>query len=140
MSGASSLRPCRKCRERSAVCSCRKRDELRHEIGAVRCPASVSSMSPVQPGNLVVLAIGVVVAALRSSELIAGEQHWSAVSEKYAGEHCSLDAGSGVQNCSIGRLTFNAPIGGIVLALAVFVVLAVGFVVVTAHSSPRRPA
>src|SRR5690606_30599740 len=37
---------------------------------------------PVDPGNLVVLAVGVVVAMLRASQLIAGQQHGYALREQ----------------------------------------------------------
>jgi hypothetical protein len=37
---------------------------------------------PVDPADLVVLAVGVVVAALRAGELVAGEQHRHAVREE----------------------------------------------------------
>src|SRR5262249_2383405 len=55
--------------------------------------------------------------------------------------HCSLDAGSHLDNCGVAGLTFNAPIGRVVLTLAVPVVLAVGFVVtlrVTHHVGKRE--
>ena len=45
---------------------------------------------PVEPRHLVVLAVGVVVAALRAAELVAGEQHRHALREEQRREQVSL--------------------------------------------------
>ena len=42
------------------------------------------AQAPVEPGDLVVLAIGVVVAALRAAELVAGQQHRHALRDEAA--------------------------------------------------------
>ncbi len=41
---------------------------------------------PVDPGNLVVLAVAVVVAALGSAKLVAGQQHRNALGEEQRDE------------------------------------------------------
>ena len=49
---------------------------------------------PVEPRDLVVLAPGVVVAALRAPELVAAEQHGDALGEKQRREKVPLLPGS----------------------------------------------
>ena len=90
---------------------------------------ALRGQAPVPPGGLVVLAIGIVVAALRASELVAGEQHRRAVGKQDGCEHCPLNARADFQNRGIRGLTLNAPVGRIVLAMAVPVVLTVRFIV-----------
>src|SRR5205807_553352 len=50
----------------------RQRDGLSHELGEIGVGAGAA---PIEPAELVVLAVGVVVAALRAEELVAAEQH-----------------------------------------------------------------
>src|SRR5512139_466159 len=72
---------------------------------------------PVEPGNLVVLAIGVVVALLRTSELVATEQHGNALREKEGGEDVALLArAEGVHAWIVGR-PFDAAVPRAVVAL-----------------------
>ena len=85
--------------------------------------------APVPPGNLVVLAIGIVVARLRPPEFVPGEQHRRAVSKQNRRQHGSVNARPDVQNRLICRRSFNSPVRGIVLAVTVFIVFAVGLVV-----------
>ena len=47
---------------------------------------------PIQPRYLRFLAIGVVVALLSASELVAGEQHWRAVAQKHTSPAWPADA------------------------------------------------
>src|SRR5512132_57194 len=44
---------------------------------------------PVKPRDLVVLTVGVVVAGLRSTDLVAAEQHWDALGEQQRREKVS---------------------------------------------------
>ena len=57
---------------RRSISSCTKRNRPRVRLGK----------APVEPGDLVVLAIGVVVAALRAAELVAGQQHRHALRQE----------------------------------------------------------
>ena len=123
--------------------------EFAHGVlqGAVR-------VRPVQPGRLVVLAIGVVVAALRLPELVARERHRRTVAEGQRGEHGGFARAAGGLQRRVR--TFRAHIVGQVVPVAVAVVLAVRVVVLVVvayrvvqgeavmggqevHAGPRRP-
>src|SRR5436190_58253 len=58
--------------------------EMADEAGEVL--GAVAQVAPVHPADLVVLAIGVVVAALRIADLVAGEQQRQALRQQQAGE------------------------------------------------------
>src|SRR3712207_7389951 len=55
----------------------------------------------VEPGDLGVLAPGVVVAALRAAELVAAEQHRRALAEQQRGQEVALLAGA--KRVDLGR-------------------------------------
>ena len=84
---------------------------------------------PVEPGDLVVLAIRVVVAVLRVAEFVSCEQHGRAKRENERAEHvhartfaCALDA-------EVVGGALHAEVGGMVHVRAVVVVLAIRLVV-----------
>ena len=71
------------------------------------CRRSRLGERPVEPGDLVVLAIGVVVALLGAAELVAGEQHRRALRQEQAREHgaCSTAARLLIAGSSLGPST-----------------------------------
>src|SRR6185437_2964401 len=84
---------------------------------------------PVDPGDLVVLAVTVVVAALGAPEFVAGEQHRNALAEKERDEEVPhLPVAQG-RDPRILRRALSAAIPRPVVVGAVSVLLAVGFVV-----------
>src|SRR5205823_11915295 len=84
---------------------------------------------PVVPGELVVLAVGIVVALLGAADLVAAVDHRDALREEQRGEEVPLLAGAErVDGVVVGR-PFGAAVPGAVVALAVLVVLAVRRVV-----------
>ncbi len=68
---------------RMRLAECDKSRDIRGERRIVRPGRGV----PVEPGDAIVLAIGVVVAALGHAELVAGQQHRRAGSEEHRGQH-----------------------------------------------------
>ena len=84
---------------------------------------------PIEPGDLVVLAVGVVVAALGASELVAAEQHRNALGEQQ-GRH-QVAALTSPQRHDVGVVggTLDSVVPRAVVRLAVVAVLAVGLVV-----------
>src|SRR5208283_4659223 len=86
-------------------------------------------LGPVEPGDLVVLAVGVVVAALGPAHLIAAEQHRHAEGQQQGGEHGAGLAGAQREDAGVVGGAFGAAVPGVVVAGPVAVVLAVGLVV-----------
>ena len=64
---------------------CARRSAISRCVNACSASARVVEL-PVDPAELVVLAVGVVVAALRAAELVAGEQHRHPLREQERGE------------------------------------------------------
>ena len=84
---------------------------------------------PVDPGDLVVLAVGVVVALLRAPHLVAREQHRDTLGQQQRGQEVPLLPGpQGQDGRVIGRALDTAVPGPVVVA-AVPVALPVGLVV-----------
>src|SRR5207244_3504346 len=84
---------------------------------------------PVDPGELVVLAVAVVVAALGPPQLVAVQQHRRALREQERGQEVALLAGAQREYHRVVGLALGAAVPGAVVRLAVVVVLAVGLVV-----------
>src|SRR5215831_3593013 len=84
---------------------------------------------PVEPADLVVLTVGVVVALLRATHLVAAEQHRHALREEQRGQQRALTTHAQVSDARVFRWTFDPAVPGIVVVGAVLVVLAVGLVV-----------
>ena len=96
---------------------------------------------PVEPGHLVVLRIGVVVAVLGAAELVAGRQH----DRCRARQTASTAARGGravrrVDDRGIGGVALDAVVPRQVLVVAVAVVLAIGLVVLALVAGRGRPA
>ena len=84
---------------------------------------------PVDPGQLVVLAVGVVVAALRAADLVARHQHRHALRQQQRGDEIALLAGAQRAHLRIVGGSFHAAVPRQVVVVAVAVVLQVGLVV-----------
>jgi hypothetical protein len=84
---------------------------------------------PVEPGNLVVLAVAVVVPALASSDLVAAEQHRHALGEEQRGEEVPLLSGAELPDLGIVARTLRAAVPRAVVVRAVAILLEVRFVV-----------
>ena len=93
------------------------------QLGAVLVPI------PVDPADLVVLAVGVVVAALRSPELVAGGEHRRALREQQRCEEVLLLPLAQRADIGIVGRSFGAVIPTVIGVMAVAIVLAVRFVV-----------
>src|SRR4029077_5860608 len=87
---------------------------------------------PVQPGNLIVLGIGIVVALLRAPEFITGRQHYGAARGEQGREQGADRARAPLENVGIVAGAFNAAIPGEILAMAVTIVFAIALVVALA--------
>ena len=84
---------------------------------------------PVQPGHLVVLAVGVVVAAGGAPDLVAGGEHRHAGGEQQRAEKVAHRATPREGDHGVVGRTFGAVVPRAVVVAAVAVVLAVGLVV-----------
>src|SRR4051812_2459788 len=84
---------------------------------------------PVDPRDLVVLAVGVVVAVLSATELIAVQQHRNALREEQGGEEVALLLLAQRNDVGVVGVAFGAVVPGAVVALAVVVAFAIGLVV-----------
>src|SRR5688572_24060883 len=84
---------------------------------------------PVDPGDLVILAVGVVVALLRAAELVACEQHRRALREQQRAEHVlHLALAQAADRLYLGR-PLDAVVPRAVVRVAVLVLLAIRLVV-----------
>jgi hypothetical protein len=83
---------------------------------------------PVEPRRLVVLAVGVVVAALAHAQLVAGQQHRRALRQQQAGEQRALQPCAALEHVGIVGLAFDAAVRRDLVRMAVAVVLAVRLV------------
>ena len=84
---------------------------------------------PVDPGDVVVLAVGVVVSALGARELVAGQQHRAALRQEDGGQQVALLARAQHLHLGIAAVALDAAVPGSVVIGAVPVLLAVGEVV-----------
>src|SRR5207248_6024866 len=103
-----------------------QRGQARDVVGQVLV---VAGAIPVHPGDLVVLAIAVVVATLCPAELIAVQQHRHALCEEKGREEVALLLFAERDDPGIVRLALGAAVPRPVVALAVVVLLSVGVVV-----------
>src|SRR5262245_13991415 len=102
----------------------------------LRCPAdeiqellAAVIEVPVEPGEFIVLAIGVVVTFLRMAQLVAGEKHRNTLREKQRREEIPLlPLAQGEDICVVGR-SLGTAVPGVVVVGPVFVVLPIGFIV-----------
>src|SRR6185437_12407057 len=90
---------------------------------------AVLVMVPIYPGNLVVLAIAVVIAVLRPAELVAAEDHRRTLGQQQRREHVALLPLAQRDDVGIVGRTFGAVIPGAIVGMAVAIVFAVRLVV-----------
>ncbi len=111
-----------------------------HEARAGR--RSRLAQPPVDPGDVVVLAIGVVVAALRPRELVARLQHRHSLGEEQRGEEIAHLAPPRRIDLGVLGRTLDAAVPAQVVSMAVVVVLEIRLVVaiVVAHQIAQREA
>ncbi len=103
-----------------------------HDAGgeiAQGAPAGVVQQRPVDPADLVVLAVRVVVAALGAAELVAGGEHRDAGGEQQGGEQVPQLALAQGDDAGVGALALGSAVPGAVVVGPVPVVLAVRLVV-----------
>src|SRR5207237_7240796 len=95
---------------------------------ADKAPTPVADI-PVDPADLGILAIGVVVALLGSRKLVAGEQHRCALRQQQSTKKIApLTGAQRIDLLVVGR-AFNAAVPRPVVGMAILVVLAVRLVV-----------
>src|SRR5438067_12832902 len=79
------------------------------------------AMLPVVPGRLVVLAVGVVVAPLRASDLVAAEQHRDTLRQEEGGHEIASLAVAQSPDRGVASRAFIAAVPGPVVTLAILV-------------------
>ena len=84
---------------------------------------------PVEPGHLVVLAVGVVVAVVRAPDLVAGGDHRDAGRQQQRAEEVAHRPAPGELHDGVVGRALDAVVPRAVVVVAVAVVLAVGLVV-----------
>ena len=117
----SALRPSSQCRDRS--CGKRWRSRVRPPTNSVMS-SSVAEPRPVHPADLVVLAIGVVVAALAVADLVAGEDQRHALRQQQRGQLIAAQQPPPLEDRGIVGRPFDAAIEAVVVVGAVAVVFA----------------
>ena len=97
---------------------------------------------PVHPGQLVVLAVHVVVALLAAADLVAVGDHRHALAEQQRGHQVARLPVPQLPDRRVVGLALDPAVPGAVVALAVVAALAVGVVVllVVGHQVPHREA
>src|SRR5437764_9335094 len=91
--------------------------------------AFLAKVFPADPADLVILAIGVVVAVLRVANFVASQQQRRALCEQQAGELVLAELAAQRDDFGIVGRAFNPAIIAVVVVGAVAVLLAVGLVV-----------
>ena len=99
-------------------------------------------LRPIQPGGGVVLAIRVVVAVLRVPKLGTRAQQGCALGQQSGGQQCTLQSAPELKDHRIIAGAFNAAVEAEVIAMAVPVVFAIGFIaaMLVGHQIPQREA
>ena len=125
--------------QRSASGSRRRRSAIRWAVKSIS--ASSARDQSIQVIG-VVLAVGVVVAALAVAEFVAGGQHRRALRQQQCGQQGALQARAQRLHLGVVGRAFDAAVPAEVVAVAVAVVLAVGLVValVVADQVAQREA
>ena len=83
---------------------------------------------PVEPTDLIVLAVGVVITVLRAAHLITAEQHRNALREKEGRDEVSLHSFARAKDAYRLGWTFGAPVAAVVVVRPVLIVFAVRLV------------
>src|SRR5262249_10846647 len=87
------------------------------------------NQAPIEPADLVVLTIGIVVSPLRPAEFIAAKHHGSAHREKQRTSVVLRQLFSQPDDSHIIRVAFGATVPGIIVVGAVEIMLEIGIVV-----------
>src|SRR3954452_3306662 len=85
--------------------------------------------APVVPGDVVVLAVGVVVPPLAAAHLVAAEQHGYALGQEQGAEEVPPLADADLADLLVVGVALGPAVPRAVVALAVAVALAVGLIV-----------
>ena len=101
-----------------------------------------AGLRPVHPADLVILAIGVIVAVLAVADLVARQQQRHALREKQAGKLIALAPPAHRENGRIVGCAFDAAIDAQIVVRSVAIVFAVGLIVLVlvAHQVFEREA
>src|SRR5829696_3711742 len=78
---------------------------------------------PVIPAEIIVLAVGIVVATLGTADFIAAEKHRRALGQEKGGQKVSLLPSTNGEDLRVGRRTLTAVIAGDVVVGTVSIVL-----------------
>ena len=89
----------------------------------------VAAWIPVLPGYYVVLAVGVVVAALGFQPLIASGNHGDSSREQKRAHEVSSSFAAGIANRGVGGFALNAMVEGNIVICTITIALAIGGVV-----------
>ena len=113
-----------------------------HTPDEVVHPAVVVEQGPVEPGDVVVLAVAVVVALFALQHLVAAPQHGYTLAQHENGHEVAGLASTQREDRRIVGRAFDAAVPAQIVVVAVAVVLAVGLVVleVVAHQIPECEA
>src|SRR5256885_15817524 len=84
---------------------------------------------PVKPGQLVVLAVGVIVAPLRVAQLVTAEQHGHALREEQGSDQVAFLPLAEGADAGVASGAFGAAVPRVVVGGTVAVALAVGLIV-----------
>ena len=101
-------------------------DEIADEV--VHVPTGLAYL-PIEPAQLAVLAVCVVIAVLGSPDLVAAEEHGHALGEEQGREHVPFHAVPGTLDPHLVRGSLDAPVRAVVCVRAVVVLLGVGLIV-----------
>src|SRR5262249_30975472 len=97
---------------------------------------------PVYPTQLIVLAIGVVVALLRAVTLVAGEDQRRTLRDQQRGQHVALLARAQLEDLIVVGRSFHATVPADVVIVPVGAIVRIGLfvLVVVAHEIREREA
>ena len=84
---------------------------------------------PIQPGQFVVLTIGIVIALLRHAKLVAAEHHRHAMAEQDRSEQIATCLEAPVEHSRFVTWSLDTKIESKIVVGAIAIVLAVGFIV-----------
>src|SRR5262249_19433719 len=101
--------------------------QMADEVGEIL--GLVAKTVPIDPADLIVLAVGIVVAVLRIADLVAGEQQRRTLREQEAGELVLPQLAAQRDDIGIVGRALDAAIVAVIVVGAVAIVLAIGLVV-----------
>ena len=103
-----------------------------HATGEAENVPVLFQTSPVMPARCVILAVGVIVAALRAAHLVAAEQHWHTARDEQSQQEVLDLAFPQSPDHRIGCLAFGAVVFAEVVVCPIPVVFAICFIVLVA--------